>query len=204
MRAYIQSENPSYELYRLTYISLNFYGPLHFEIKRYPCITNGAKHFFRAIQLFRNLTKDEQAAGTKYFLNNSFMASFESVGLCAMFDKDPNIRIWAFKHINVARTLHNPSEVRQFIKPKSLNWSAKRFIELYDPLVDNYAPPLLADFTLEQIKNHAYGIKALPYPEGNPTITDSKGFVFRLPNIPCHATNTGIIFRYIYNLLSIQ
>ena len=197
LRLYIQTKNPSKELYRLVYISLNFYGPLHFEIKRNPCITNGAKHFFRAMQLFSGLTQDEQAAASKYFISNSFMASFESIGLCAMFDRDPKIRQWAYGKINAARALHNPNEIRKFIKPKSLKWTAKNYIELYDPLVDNYSPPLLADFTNKQLRDHAFGIKPLPYPESCPTVTDKNGFTFRLPNIPCHATNTGTIIHSI-------
>ena len=189
MRVYIQTESPSLELYRIVYIALNFYGPLHIEIKREPNITNGAKHFFRAMQLLKGLDKKEQAHCKKHFEINSFMAHFENVALSAIYDTDSKIRKWAFEKICVANNLNDPSSVRQFIKPKTLNWEAKHYTELFDPLAINSVPPLLQEYTKDR-----NGFKILQ----KHVIT---GTELPIPKLKCHSTSTGTyIFLYIFTL----
>ena len=179
MRCYIQSENPSPELYRIVYISLNLYGPLHFEIKLKPNITNGAKHFYYAMQLCLGLSKVEQKAMEKHFYINSFMAHSESVLLSAIYDDNPKIRQWGLEKIRISRALHDENIVRQFIRPKTLNWKAKNYTELYDPTVDNTSPPLLKPYDNDRLKRHHLGIDPLPK-----------------PTALCHATNTGTYVLY--------
>ena len=74
------------------------------------------------------------------------MAHFENIALAAIYDKDPKIRKWAFDKIRAAKRLEDPSNVRQFIKPKRLNWNAKHYTELYDPFSIDTVPPLIARF----------------------------------------------------------
>ena len=168
------------------YIALNFYGPLHIEIKRHPNIINGAKHFFRAMQLFTGLSQKEQSYAKKHFEINSFMAHFESIGLCAIYDNDKNIRKWALEKIRAAYLSSDNSTVRKFIKPTNLNWNAKHYIDLYDPKVSNTVPPLLQDYTkssqgLKLLEKHVITGRELPILE-----------------IKCHTTLTGRSYICMY------
>ena len=99
------------------------------------------------------------------------MTTTENFLLCAAYDSDLKIRKQGIELILKARRKNDPSELRQFEKPKVINYKAKHYFELLDKK-KIFEPPLLKQFSNQRLLECADG-HDLP-----------------LFNIPCHSTNT--------------
>ena len=171
-RLKIQTENASEDLDRLVIIVLNMYAPNFFNIKSYADCSNGSKHYFNIMHDAINvLTKDEFEEAKISIEFNTYMAHSENILLCAAYDSDLKIRKQGIELILKARRKSDPSELRQFEKPKVINYKAKNYFELLDKK-DIHEPPLLRQFSNQRLLECAAG-NDLP-----------------LLNIPCHSTNT--------------
>ena len=171
-RLKIQTKVASEDLDRLVTIVLNMYAPNFFNIKSNSDASMGSKHYFNILNDARNvLTEDEFEEANISIEFNSFMAHSENILLCAAYDSDLEIRRKGIDLILKARRKNDPTVLRQFVKPKKINYKAKNYFELLDKS-EIYEPPLLRNFSNERLLECAAG-RDLP-----------------LSNIPCHSTNT--------------
>ena len=174
MRLYIQSPSPSEELIRLVEISLNWYLPMFFLIKKESHFVNAAKHFFQAIVLNREyFTTDEQELVEECFRRNSFMGHPEAILLAGICDPDVKIRKFSAETIIEARQ-RDSGDIRHFYPPnKLLNFEAKTYMEMVDLRLKSYvtAPPVLRNYDDETLYNLAI--------EGK----------IEVPNVPSHSVN---------------
>ena len=132
----------------------------------------GSKHYFNILNDYRNtLNKDEFDEAKISIEFNSFMAHSENILLCAAFDSDLSIRKKGIDLILKARRKNDPAVLRQFVKPKKINYNATNYFELLD-YSEIYEPPLLRTYSNERLLECAAGND------------------FPLTNIPCHSTNT--------------
>ena len=179
MRYYIQTEKPSEGLVRLMHVTLNWYGPLFFQIKKESDVSFGAIHFYNAIDLQRkHFTTVEQIAVKSTFERNSFFAHPENILLSGIYHGNAESRVKCAKAIIEARKRSELSEEnRQFEVPGSrLNFKAKSFLEMvniFNVRLKNYVtdPPLLRIFDDDTLMKYAK--------EGNAPLF----------NIPCHSVN---------------
>ena len=172
MRLYIQSEDPSEPLVRLVSIIVQWYGPLMFAIKTNPHIVNGAIHIYNSIELARDcMTSEEFDVFKKYSQINGYMAHSESILLAMVNDKNDRIRQKAVEKIISLRKNVPSEEVRKFKIP-TINFKAKNYIEMvgFDEITS--PPPLLGDFSDEDLAYGANGVFELP-----------------VEAIPCHSIN---------------
>ena len=176
---YTRSENPSEKLFRICNFIINCYAPLFFKIKQDFLIQNGARHYFLAVKLARDCCNPtEWKEVKKTFLRNSYMATSEYILLAGIFDDDRRIRLDAHRYIQKARRYQNDLEVRKYELPKKYLKldSANHYFELLDfdtiPLKFLTPPPLLQDFSNDDILKAARGESVL-----------------NIPEIPCHSQN---------------
>ena len=172
LRLYIQTKEPSFGLTRLVTIVLNVYAPIFFNIKSQAEVSMGSKHYFNILNDYRKtLNKDEFEEAKTSIEFNSFMAHSENILLSAAFDSDLSLRKKGIDLILKARRKNDPAVLRQFVKPKKINYNATNYFELLD-YSEIYEPPLLRTYSNERLLECAAG-HDLP-----------------LTNIPCHSTNT--------------
>ena len=177
---YTRTIKPTQKLIKLVSFILNVYAPVFFRIKQMPSLQMGAKHYFEAVVSARKcLSADEFKKLKKSFKTNSFMATSEYILLAGIFDDSPMIRRKSADLIIKARRLHRRDDsVRKYELPKEYLQldTAERYFDLldFDKLPSKFLtpPPILHDFSDDQIIEAGYGTKNL-----------------EIPRIPCHSQN---------------
>ena len=185
-RSYVQEESPSEEHIRVIHVILNLYVPMFFQIKKNPSVVDGAKNFFKAIELARETLNDtEKEIVYKVFANNSYMCHHEMILLSMVFDDSMLIRHRAVWIIVNARKYRANKKLppRKYSKPSldQINLKAKSYVELqrdiwhYTRFRSHWTePPLLRNISNAML---IQGIsKKLELPE--------------ITQIPCHSQNT--------------
>lgn len=175
MRLYIQKENPSDDFQRLIFITVHYYVPMFLSIKMNSQIWQGTRHFFNAISRVRTLDAEEQREAFPGFLANSFMSHSESIILCGVMDPRLPTRKKFVRLLLQARSVQESSgsdQIRQYIKPRTVNFEAKCYHDLLD-YSNISVPPLLMKYDKQTLEQHARGENEIS-----------------IPNILCHSTNT--------------
>ena len=154
MRKYVQTEKPTKALKRLVAITLNWYLPLFFEIKKDCHVKYGALHFFQAIKYAQeSFTEPEKKKAWKYFRINAYNAHPESVllsGICHPF-RSTRMKC-AEIIIKARRRARRSDEVRPFKVPE-LNFEAESFLEMVDlSKADVTPPPLLKNYSDNELE----------------------------------------------------
>jgi len=103
LRVYVSTEKPSPELKRIVNMIIKFSAPMWFTIKCNPYFIHGAKNTFRAIQLMRNLNKQEKIIAKKAVQRNAFFAHPDQVLLSMCADDDEAVRQKVVKMIQELR-----------------------------------------------------------------------------------------------------
>ena len=156
---YAQESNPSENLVLLVRIILNIYAPLIFGIKKDWHITRAPIHFFNALKLSRDLLLVQHPhlfqVVIKVLQNNPYNAHHEAILPAMLFHSE--LKQKAMEKIQELREAEKKSKkVRQYQKPL-LNFNAEHFTELLDFNSFNSSPPLLQDYSLDQIASLDFG-----------------------------------------------
>ena len=174
MRLFVQTKNPTEGLKRLVFVTLNWYGPTFFLVKKQWQIKYAALNFHQSIVWAKQCftVKKESDKAVKIIQRNAFMAHSESVLLAGICHSDWKIRSHCADIIIKARArAAKKSEIRPYHPPK-LNFNAESFLEMIDlSSTDVTAPPLLRDFSNKDLRQYALD-------GGIP-----------IPDIPCHSVN---------------
>ena len=146
MRLYIQKENPSDDFQRLIFITVHYYVPMFLKIKMNSHISQGTRHFYNAMFIVRTLDEEEKRMAHPGFITNSFMSHSESIILCGVMDPHIPIRKRYVRILLQAKKAQESSnQIRQYIKPKTVNFYAKNYHELID-YHNISVPPLLMKY----------------------------------------------------------
>ena len=159
LRLYLQEENPSLQLKKVSKFIVQWLAVMHFKIILEPSVTMAAVHFHSAIVLARDcLTKVEFKFVQQYFTINSFMAHPESILLAMLFDKNPVVRKKAVDTILLARKKKPGKKIRKFVVP-NLKFQSTTYYEMIDwnKVKKITEPAPIRKFTNEQLKNSIYG-----------------------------------------------
>ena len=177
LRLFCQTIDPSDVLLRLVRFICGCYVPLYFKIKADWHIINGARLFHLTHKLAKLSTgKDDYKIVSKYIDVNSYFGHPENVLLAAVFDPDLKIREKAVQCIsNVRQYWSSRPGFRQFkIEHDKIDWNSAHYYDFYkwDTLPKSHycSPPLLRDFSLDDLWAQARG-----------------STVLNIPEIPCHS-----------------
>ena len=185
-RSYVQEDSPSEEHVRVIHVILNLYLPMFFQIKKNSSVVDGAKNFYKAIELTRECLNDaEQEIVYKVLANNSYMCHHEMILLSMVFDDSVKVReraVWIILKARKYRA-NNSFPPRKYLKPSlaQINLKAKSYVELQRAMwhctrfQSHWTePPLLRNISNEMLIQGIY--KKLELPE--------------ITKIPCHSQNT--------------
>jgi hypothetical protein len=104
---------------RIIQFIVNLYAPAWFSIKNKPHCQSGALHFYKMIELSRELGPESQATVQKVLQDNSFWAHPENIIIACLADPHEEIRRKAVLYIMAARRDFDPaSNPRQFLTPQ--------------------------------------------------------------------------------------
>ena len=156
---YMQEENPTDNHLLIIKIIVKIYGPLIFNIKMDWHITKAPIHYFNILKYSRELLLHDYPqlfqVVIKVLQNNPYNAHHEALLPCMLFD--PEMKDKAVEKIAELREAEKGSKkVRQYQKP-NINFNAENYTELLDFKDFNSSPPLLQDFTMDQIQNLEFG-----------------------------------------------
>ena len=136
-------------LHTLIHFIMTNYGPMWFEIKMKPLITDAPKHMFHQTNLLNLLPVDVANLVRPYVGRNAYFAHPENLLLAMLDDNDENVRKKAVDIIKDIRANHQPSHrpVRPFSVPNLL-YDADNYHSMIDwqtePLTE---PPLTYHLT---------------------------------------------------------
>ena len=177
---YMQEEDPSEDLILMTKFIVNCYTPSLLNIKKTPHCTNGTKHVYEMLQLCRELLEDDHpeifSVVTGCIENNGYYFHPENIILSMVTDPDEDIRNEGIQLIEKYRSQDEerkkvavgPKKVRSFRKPQKIDFNAKNYHDVVDfsdfGMYDVCSPPILRDYSLEEIKNRKFsdGFKTVP------------------------------------------
>lgn len=174
LRLYISTEKPEEIPYlrQIVHYIVCCYAPIFFAIRNEPNIASGAKHYFKMIELSRNLAPEVKVHVEKVVMENSAFAHWEHVLLSMLCDTDEQVKNRAIELIISSRNEANicvenklfikPKRVkldreeklniRYFVVPKSeVNFDAKHYSELVNFDAILFEPPLTRG--IEDISN---------------------------------------------------
>ena len=153
LRLYVSTSEPPKQLKILTSFILTFYAPIWFHIKSHSSCIDGAKNLFFIIQLLKYQPEEIQHIVQPVIERNAFWAHPENVLLSAISDNDTSFKQIAISKIIQAREVVRhicQSDVRKFIPPK-INFDAPNYFALIEDDAIITPPPLLSEFTDEQL-----------------------------------------------------
>ena len=171
---YTQEPEPSEDLIMLVQYVVNVYVPMLLAIHQNYHVSQGSIHFFNILHLSRTLFHDKpdlHKVTVATLRHNFYWAHPESLILRMVHDKRQHVKSKAIELIKKIRQEEESGVrkyqfegIRRFEDPKIINFDATSYEHLIDfdnVKVEFTSPPLLNDYTLEDIKNHnfneAYG-----------------------------------------------
>ena len=115
---YISTDSAMKNLYTITHFMVTNYAPNWFSIKQSPLCTDGAKHFYLAIQLVKVLSSDIRPIVEPYIGRNAYCAHAENILIAMLADSNKHTRQRAVERILHCRlTASTNNTVRQFKVP---------------------------------------------------------------------------------------
>ena len=166
---YTQEPNPSENLIKLVRYVLNVYVPMLLSIHEGFHVSNGSQHYFNILRLSRNLFQEEKElhdVTVATLKHNFYWAHPESLLLKMVYDQRPHVKAKAIQLIEKCRKeeesgirQYQHDGIRRFEDPKFINFEAQTYDELIDfekVPVEFTSPPLLQDYSIEDIKNHNF------------------------------------------------
>ena len=166
---YIQTENPSEDLIMLVRYVLNVYVPMLLTIHENYHVSQGAVHYFNILQLSRSLFQEKpdlHEVTVATLKHNFYWAHPESIILRMVYDARPSVKAKGIELIQKCRQeeesgirQYEHDGIRRFEDPKNINFEAQSYEQLIDfnnVQVEFTSPPLLDDYSLEDIKNHNF------------------------------------------------
>ena len=154
LRLFISKSNPSEHLKSLVYFIVAFYIPGWFHIRQHSMCTEGAKNFFKLIQLSRNLSPGCRGTVENVLQRNGYWAHVENILLTAFFDENSINREYAVHKILEARKRNEEQDYIRTFKPPSINFGADNYLSMVDwQSVQITSPPLLQHLSNQDILN---------------------------------------------------
>ena len=172
---YIQTPNPSANLKLLVGFILNVYAPCLFMIKNEWQCFKGPIHFYNLLAFSRDFFGDQKDSKghkyldivTKVLRNNSYWIHPENVILAMVMGDSTKLHGEGLKIIQKLRK-SKAKRIRQFVKPKFINFDAQSFEELIDFKMYKpslyCSPPLLRNHSLQAIKTKDFDPDILEIP----------------------------------------
>ena len=166
---YIQTEEPSENLILLVKIVLRIYAPMLFEIKKNCQFYMGSLQFFNLIKFSRHLLEEDHTDLLDVVYDtlkqNAYYAHPEHILTGMVFDENPDVNKKAITIIqNIRKTKVRKNFVRRFMKPKEINFQAQSYQELVDVKHFNSEPPVLKDYTIEDLRSKNFSQDLLQVP----------------------------------------